>query len=132
MKVYLAARYSRHEELQEYAKELVVIGHTVTSRWIWGSHQIADLGSEAQTKELEKIRFANEDLGDLINADICVSFTEIPRSTTSRGGRHVEHGIALGLGKPCYIIGPRENVFHCLEYVEVFESWRSFVRILNL
>lgn len=40
MKIYLAARYSRLNELKNYCIELENIGYTITSRWIKGNHQI--------------------------------------------------------------------------------------------
>jgi len=40
MWVYLAARYSRHPEMQQYAADLTAMGHEVCSRWIWGNHQV--------------------------------------------------------------------------------------------
>lgn len=123
MKIYLAARYSRHKELQEYAKHLVSNGFFITSRWIFGNHQIDDKGLSLETKRSERERFASEDIKDLFDADICISFTEIPRSNNSRGGRHVEFGMAFALGKRCIVVGPRENVFHCLPEIEVYETF---------
>ena len=41
-------------------------------------------------------------------------FTVDPDERTRRGGRHVEYGVALGLGKLTAIVGPRENIFHHL------------------
>jgi len=55
--------------------------------------------------------------------EVVISFTEHPRSTNSRGGRHVEFGIALGQMLRVWIVGPRENVFHCMEEVRQFDSW---------
>jgi hypothetical protein len=43
-RVYLAARYSRREELCRYADDLRAIGHTITSRWLDGNHQVDDRG----------------------------------------------------------------------------------------
>ena len=125
MKIYLAARYSRHKELQGYAYQLIADGHEITSRWIWGGHQIDDAGLSVEAQREERERFATEDTDDLMNSEICINFTEIPRSTNSRGGRHVEFGIALGLMKRCIVVGPRENVFHCLPEVEIFNSFSS-------
>ena len=127
VKFYLASRYSRHVELQKYAKDLITLGYKVTSRWLWGNHQIDDKGLSVEAQREERERFAREDWEDLIEADICISFTETPRSTNSRGGRHVEFGMALGLAMPCFVIGPRENVFHCLEAIKVYENWVSFL-----
>jgi len=122
MKIYLASRYSRHIELQEIAKVLISHGHEITSRWLWGNHQIDDKGLSIEAKRSERERFANEDYEDLMRAETVISFTEVPRSSNSRGGRHVEFGIALAFQKRCIVIGPRENVFHCLPKVEVVES----------
>ena len=122
MKIYLASRYSRHIELQEIAKVLISHGHEITSRWLWGNHQIDDNGLSIDAKRSVRERFAKEDYADLMEAEIVISFTEVPRSSNSRGGRHVEFGVALASQKRCIIIGPRENVFHCLPEIEVVES----------
>jgi nucleoside 2-deoxyribosyltransferase len=131
MKIYLASRYSRYPEMQAYAAQLGRMGHEVTSRWINGDHQIDDAGLSLQAKAAERIRFAQEDQADLVAADCVISFTEQPRSTNSRGGRHVEHGMAIALRKRVLVVGHRENVFHCLPEVEFFERWLDAVEALS-
>jgi hypothetical protein len=128
--VYLAARYSRYEELQGYAEQLVEVGCLVTSRWIKGDHQVTDdqlknldVGEEAEYPL--RVRFAEEDVLDLRAANVIVSFTEPPRSGPSRGGRHVEFGMALAMGKQVVVVGHRENVFHCLPQVAFFPVWEG-------
>lgn len=106
-----------------YACDLHRRGYAVTSRWLAGDHQIDDAGLSAEASRAERERFAREDWEDLIRADVCVSFTEPPRSSSSRGGRHVEFGAALALAKRCVVVGPRENVFYCLPEVEVYPTW---------
>lgn len=123
MKIYLASRYSRFQEMQRYRSILESQGHFVTSRWINGDHQIDDAGLSVEAKEAERIRFAQEDWADLMSAEYCITFTEIPRSSNSRGGRHVEFGAALAAGKLCIVVGPRENVFHCLPAVRVVDEF---------
>jgi hypothetical protein len=136
MKVYLAARYSRHPEMQTYAGDLKAIGVEVTSRWIYGSHQVmlngealgpereAMFESDHELMEAQRREFAQHDWDDLMAADVVVSFTEKPRTVgNSRGGRHVEFGAAFAVGKRCIVIGWRENVFHCLPTVEFFATW---------
>ena len=130
MKVYLASRYSRYQEMQRYRDDLQRLGNTVTSRWIDGDHQIDDAGLSLQAKEAERIRFAQEDLADLLGASCVISFTEQPRATNSRGGRHVEFGIALGLRKRVIVVGYRENVFHCLPQVEFYHDWSAALAAL--
>lgn len=137
--IYLAARYSRREELCAYREQISALGHSVTSRWLNGSHQISDAGTPigdrgetlvegdagGASEEAERLRamFATEDVSDVVSADVVISFTEPPRSSASRGGRHVEHGIALALRKMLIVVGYRENIFHWLPQVQFFETW---------
>ena len=143
---YLAARYSRRVELAEYADQLRALGHQVTSRWLLGQHQadeleIAAAGQVDQVPEFAR-RFAEEDIEDVTFADVVVAFSEPPRSTASRGGRHVEFGMALGWVLAGYrsldggrrqvvVIGQRENVFHCLREVAVFPDWAAFLATVD-
>jgi hypothetical protein len=126
MKYYLAARYSRRVELCGYRTWLRFNGHEVVGRWLDGNHQIDDRGLSCEAMHLERVRFAREDWDDLMSCDCLISFTERPRSTNSRGGRHVEFGGALAADKSCVVIGPRENVFHCLPLVAVFPDFATF------
>lgn len=120
MKFYLAARYSRRLELVEHRAFIESKGGEVTSRWLDGNHQIAD-GDEADAKAAR--RFAVEDVEDVLAADYLIAFTEEPRATSSRGGRHVELGLALGADKRVIVVGPRENVFTWLPGVRYYEQW---------
>lgn len=150
MRVYLAARYSRREELLGVRDVIEALGGIVTSRWLDGDHQIDDQGTpigedgaalvegeelrsgetfsehdrSARAAEL-RAKFAADDLEDVLAADTLIAFTEPPRSTASRGGRHVELGIALASGKRILVVGPRENVFCSLPQVEHYPSWRD-------
>ena len=121
----MAARYGRREELLGYAAQIEARGDVITSRWLRGNHQVTDdgLSGDAEGTVHERERFALEDMADLLAADMLIAFSEPPRSAFSRGGRHVEFGIALGVGLPVVVIGPRENVFHCLPGVQVFAAW---------
>ena len=109
-RVYLAGRYSRREELRTHAAELELAGHTVTSRWLVGHD------------ELDDALCAIVDYSDISRAQVLVSFGEAPRTRT-RGGRHVEFGIALAKGLYVFHVGPREHVFHHLAEVAWFEYW---------
>lgn len=122
MKIYLASRYSRRDEMLAYATLLCTFGFRITCRWIQGEHQISDEGLSSEAKQEERLRFACEDWEDLMCADLVISFTEAPRGTNSRGGRHVEFGAALAAGKRCIVVGHRENVFHCLPQVEFYPT----------
>ena len=124
MKLYLAARFSRQLELRKYADELRSNGIIVTSRWL-GQHDESTY-EELTPEGCQKC--GEHDVEDVLAADGIVSFTEpngIPN--TSRGGRHVELGIAIGAGKKLYAIGPRENVFHWLPSILWYETFDHFM-----
>lgn len=139
---YLAGRYGRRLELADYADQLRALGHQVTSHWLNGELQDHELevetdGGPDKVPEIA-CRLAEQDTEDVAFADVVVSFTEPPDSTASRGGRHVNFGMALGWLLAGYttvdgqrrrliVIGPRENVFHCLREVAVFPDWSSFL-----
>jgi hypothetical protein len=131
MKVYLAARYSRFPEMQKYAKELLEMGHVVTSRWILGDHELRAHG-DAEADHWAPL-WALGDYDDLCVAETIISFTEPPGDVPGRGrgGRHVEHGIALALGKCCIVVGYRENVFHWLPQVAFYPQWDACLAALR-
>lgn len=122
---YLAARYSRREELCGYRADLAERGVKVPARWLNGDHQIDNQGLSVEAGRAARTRFATEDLSDVLSADLLIAFTEPPRSSNSRGGRHVEFGVAIGRGIPVIVVGPRENVFHCLLGVPVYATWEE-------
>jgi hypothetical protein len=142
MKIYLAARYSRRDELAKYRDELIGLGHVVTSRWLDGPNQRRlDNGlllGEAEEALIEAglngrdlmspeaIELAGicgiADLNDVLEADVMVTFTE---GGGGRGGRHVEWGVAANQGLDLIIVGPREHVFHCLPDIKVYSTWEA-------
>jgi hypothetical protein len=111
--VYLAARYSRRDELRKYASRLREAGIIVTSRWLRESGPLnTKLGDD--TPAFYR-RTAIIDLEDIDKADTIVFFSEDPLVGTPRGGRHVEYGYALGTGKRLVVLGGEENIFHYLD-----------------
>ncbi len=147
--IYLAARYSRRLELCEYRKQLETAGYSVQARWLDGEHQLANdgtpigengaalvegtlrtgeqLSEHEQTERAAALRtkFALDDWEDVQNAAVVISFTEPPRSSANRGGRHVEFGIALMKRARVIVVGYRENIFHWLPQVEFFETFEQ-------
>lgn len=127
MKIYIAARFSRRPECNALAHQLKALGHTITSRWVKpDSDHVMPTGLSQQAADAERMRFAVEDEQDVWACDAMVSLMEEPRNN-SRGGRHVEFGMALGLMKRMFIIGPRETVFHHLPSVEHFNTVEEFL-----
>lgn len=127
MKIYLAARYSRHPEMREHREWLEELGHKVTSRWIDCHTDVVGDFTSSFTQEFLNAQpklsapLGQHDLDDLDEADSVISFT----GGGLKGGRHVELGYALARGKRLLVVGPRENVFHTLPVVEHFDTWES-------
>lgn len=128
--VYLAARFSRLKELQEYKRELEAEGIEVTSRWLLGGHEWEGTADE-QIPPAQAAEFAWEDIEDINRSDVVVCFTEAPGTGPARGGRHWESGYAYGLGKTQIIVGYRENVFYCLPSFTYVETWDEAVQLLT-
>jgi nucleoside 2-deoxyribosyltransferase len=126
MKIYLAARYSRRDLMKELAAELRRMGHEVTSRWLetdWVSRPDASSAAPPEYRE----KYAQIDMEDVQAADAVISFTEAP-GDGSRGGRHIEFGLAVAWGKRLIVVGYRENLFHHLPAVEFFSSQWDMLR----
>jgi len=120
VKVYLASRFSRRDEMRTYRAVIEGLGASVTSRWLNDDAGELEAQDDLDTPEgiIVGRRCAETDVADVSEADAVIAFTEAPRGTKTRGGRHVELGIALGMGKRVVIVGPRENVFCCHPNVE--------------
>lgn len=142
-RIYLASRYSRRVELCGYRNELQNRCFDVQARWLNGTHQLDNAGApigdngealieagNCERANALRAEFANDDWEDVTGAEVVINFTEPPRSSANRGGRHVECGIGLALGKRTIVIGYRENIFHWLPQVEFFETWEAFLATL--
>ena len=128
MIAYLAARYSRREELCKRADDLGGLGFLVNSRWLAGDHQIHDHAETIDRVSYKSVPtegrpFAEDDFEDVKRCDVFIGFSIEPRSANNRGGNHVELGLALAWQKHIVIVGPRENVFHTLPQVHQFDRW---------
>src|ERR1700679_85653 len=108
--VYLAGQYKRRDEFREYALQLIQRGVQVTSRWLLETipleHTLAEVGPEQWGKT------ALLDYFDVQRADTLIFFAEDSENQPRRGGRPVEFGMALALGKKVLVVGAEENIFH--------------------
>lgn len=111
-KIYLAAMYAQMHEMQRVRNRLVSAGHEVTSQWVDGKE--AD-----DTKETAAIM----NVEDLKKSDTLVHFSLPQGSMYSGGGRQVEYGLAMAMGKRILVVGPRgEHVFHAWPGVRFFDT----------
>lgn len=101
-KVFLAARYSRRQELRLYAQLLANCGVQVTSRWIWSDDPCFDT-LELTSKEM----LCMSDVNDLLDADSLILFNPKGRN----GGCDAEFGMSIVLQLEKYIVGPRSHLY---------------------
>lgn len=119
MKIYIASRYGRREEMELHAADITEQGHTVTARWVYGGEDGLDLEA-----------IANLDVEDVDRADAVLTFTEPYGSANVGGGRHWELGYGYGTNKLCIVVGPLEIVFHHLPNLKRFASLKQALRYL--
>lgn len=127
MKFYIAARYGRKAEAKALALKLQELGHGITSTWIDQAEDemLYDQGPDAAA------RFAQKDLNEISSADGLIALSETEDSVYGRGGRHVELGYALAAGCRIIVIGPRENLFHYLLRVDLYDTEEIFFQALS-
>ena len=93
-------------------------GWRCEARWLVGKHDVLIHSDDDE-------RFAREDLEDIRNSDVLVHLAGGEGMLTRSGGRHVELGYALALGKHVVHIGQQENIFHSI--VPVFSNVTDFL-----
>lgn len=109
MRIYIAAPYPLRHEAIQVMQRLEADGHTVTSRW---------LKRESQMSHEE----ATNDLADVAAADVLLALHPPDWHERGKGGRHVELGYAVALGKTVVLWGQRTNQFHHLRQVRTISS----------
>lgn len=128
MNIYIAARYSRKEEMKKVRDVLQKAEFAVTSSWLDEPH-----GANTQLNELSDSlneEYAQVDIDDINRADRILFFSE--SVLTPRGGRHVEFGYALAQGKSIDVVGPKENIFHYLPGVYNYPTFIDYLYNLKI
>lgn len=108
MKIYVASPYELIDKARGVSQYLESQGIEVTSRWLAGENG-------------DKSLWAQNDLDDVARADLLLALNPEEYRNKGTGGRHVELGYALALGKQIVLVGVRTNVFHHLACVRVIE-----------
>jgi nucleoside 2-deoxyribosyltransferase len=109
MKVYVAAPYPIRDLAIYVMRALEEHGHEVTSRWLKALDELTD-------------EHARKDMEDVASADVLLAMNPDGWENIGTGGRHVEFGYALALGKRVVLIGQRSNMFHYLNQVTVVDT----------
>jgi len=131
VKVYLAAAWSRQQEIRRYATILRGEGVEITSRW---------LEEKGPTDPADKDRYRREtaliDIQDVRAADVLVRFTDdlttqafVP-SGLATGARMFEMGLAWSEGMPIIVVGGRQQVFDWLPNVTHVKDFEALVRLI--
>ncbi len=122
MKFFIASH--SQETAKMVSDGLVALGHEVTARWITSdtkfSHGLTSYSDE------ERIHLTLMDEEDVHAAKDGLVLIAEAEGRFVPGGKHVETGMALALGRPVYVIGRRENLFHWHPRVRVFASLEDF------
>ena len=117
MKVYVASH--SQESAREIAKKLLDAGHEIQCCWLDKSFQ-----RTARYTLYEKQRIAIIDLEDIVACDVLVlegGWELYP------GGKFVEAGYALGLGKQVVVIGRVENMMLYHPTILAFDTIEEFI-----
>ena len=136
MKVYIAAPYGAREQVREYCDSLLKLGHTPMSRWAYGSRPITTgtTRSAPHLSDAEADTYAQGDLVDVSRSDCLIMLTEdasdILAGGAASGGRHIELGYALAIGKTVIVVGDPENIFHRSGLVRRVDTWEEAIEQL--
>ena len=133
MKVYLAAAFSRKNEILQVAHQLEEIGVTVTSRWLTEQHAAStDTSKSAFLAERAQI-----DLDDIDRADVLVRFSDDLSAPTvpshlATGSRMGEMMHARANHKTIIVVGGHQCVFDYLPDVSHVRTVDDLIRWLEM
>lgn len=135
LKIYLAAAWSRRDEIAGVAEQLKQIpGIEITSRWL---REPSATGHKINPRF--RRRRAQEDVADVRKADMLVRFSDDLSGPTvlarlATGARMFEMGLAYAEGKKIVVVGGRQQIFDSLpriihlRHVDELKSYLAGVR----
>lgn len=128
LSVYLASRHEDRPDIIKVMSQLEKNGVHVTSRWL---REGGILKTNIVENEREgSLHVLTNDLEDINIADVVVVFSPKKAFSNSTGGRHVEFGYSLGIGKRLILVGFRENVFHWHPDVTCVRTKKELFKLL--
>jgi nucleoside 2-deoxyribosyltransferase len=135
LKVYVAARWDDRPVAVEIKKQLERQGLIVTSTWLTEHDNQSMDALKARGPEqviVDARQRAIKDFEDIDEADVLLVVSPRTSFRNATGGKHVETGYAMANGKPIFILGERENIFHYHPMARVVVDLPQFFRALEL
>ena len=130
MKFYIAAKFKARHRIKIHNQRIESLGLANTCPWfLMDTDDSADEDSLGGYSKEESAVMADRDLSAVREADIFIIDT-IDVSET--GGREVELGVALILGKVILHVGPIRNLFHMHPGVSHFLSWDQLISYIEI
>ena len=121
IKIYLAAHYSRKEEVKQAVQDLLAAKIEVTSTWV--KERATPTVSMHDVSETFCRTTAARDRDELDAATHFVLFSVDPDFKFTRGGHCWENGYADAKGLVRVVVGPRQHIFHYLPGTKRFDTW---------
>ncbi|KKL74149.1 hypothetical protein LCGC14_2067760, partial [marine sediment metagenome] len=119
---------SRHR-IKAYNQRIEDLGLVNPCPWFWmDSDESADEDSIGGYSKEESAVMADRDLSGVREADIFIIDTI---DATETGGREVELGAALILGKVIFHVGPIRNLFHMHPGIRNFRTWDNIISYIE-
>ncbi len=113
MKVYIATKWENKPAAREVRKQLIEMGHKVTSQWL-------DTGEYDGPAEIA----AQRDINDVLDADVLLLLQD-GYNIEGGCGMWVEMGIAIAEGMPVVVISntlTKRSVFHSAWNVDIIKT----------
>jgi len=130
MKIYLASRFRTAATVRALAGKLREAGHIITSTWHDIEATPAGLVPYSDPGHEDHARLAAlRDIDQIQAADVFVILTEDCEKTP--GGLWFEMGVAYDKCMPCFVLGPKINIFCYLPQVKVFTEEAALLEELN-
>jgi nucleoside 2-deoxyribosyltransferase len=125
LRVFVSGPFEEQQLAREWRNFLQDQGYQVQSGWL----DEPAVAAEDLTDE-HKGLLATRDLDDLDDCDVLVAINPESYRRGGTGGRHVELGYALALGKPVFVIGVKSNIYHSypgVDWAKVAEGSNDFL-----
>lgn len=122
MKLYIAG--AAQALCQDVAAALTAAGHKIVSTWLTRTFMPTNNYPEYCRADIAVMDVKEVQLADALV--LLSSITPVP------GGKFVEAGVAIGLSKPVYVLGHRENMLMWHPLVKQFDSVDQLVTELQL